>query len=53
MQVVSRGTIGEAVEEFERLRRDCSMVPRGTIATFGTGIVGQPTEEAKGTAILV
>jgi hypothetical protein len=53
MQVVSRGTIDEAVEEFERLRRDCSIVPCGTIASFGTGFVGQPTKEAKGSAILV
>jgi hypothetical protein len=53
MQVVSRGTIDDAVEEFERLRGDCSMVPRGTITGFGTGIVGQPTKEAKGSAILV
>ena len=48
MQVVSRGTIDEAVEEFEKLPRGCSIVPCGTIASFGTGFVGPPTEEAKG-----
>jgi hypothetical protein len=53
MQVVSRGTIDEAVEEFERLRRDCSIVPCGTIASCGTGFVGQPTVGVKGSAILV
>jgi hypothetical protein len=53
MQVVSRGTIDQAVEEFERLRCDCSFVPCGTIASFGTGFVGQPTEKAKVSAILV
>ena len=53
MQVVSRGTIDEAVEEFERLRHDCAIVPCGTIASFGAGFVGQPTEEAKRSAILV
>jgi len=44
MQVVSRGTIDQAVEEFERLRRDCSSVPCGTIAILCTGLVGQPAD---------
>ena len=51
MQVVSRGTIDQAVEYFEKLRRDGSIVPCGTIAGFGTGFVGQPTKEAKGLQI--
>lgn len=53
MQVVSRGTIDEGVEELDKLRRDCSIVPCGTIASFATGFVGQPTEESKGSAVLV
>ena len=48
MQVVSRGTIDEAVEEFERLRHDCAIVPCGTIASFGAGFVGQPTRRPEG-----
>ncbi len=53
MQVVSRGTIDEAVEEFARLRSDCSIVPCGTIASFGTRFCRSADKEAKGSATLV
>ena len=49
MQVVSRGTIRELVEDLAMRR---SIVPCGTIASFGTGFVGQPTDEAKGPQFL-